>query len=230
MILTFQELCHPCTLVTPDQKDKFEQWMVSYIDDNKLFMNFDAKTSIQRIYSEIKKGVITWRDILRITGGELELDKTWIGILAFNYATFSAKYMRQHGVYRAGMPELINAKEHPTNITIEENLVDVTFNELEPDQGHVLLGVRLSLSGSFADEFTFRKQQVQDFANKLKATAFDTRDAWMIYQARYKPKVKYCLPITTFTYDQCCAIERPFITAFLNKLGLNRHTKHAVIW
>lgn len=56
------------------------------------------------------------------------------GILAFNYHTYSSKYTGKHGVYRAGMPEIINAKELPTKITIEENLVDVTFNELEPDQ------------------------------------------------------------------------------------------------
>lgn len=84
MIQTFQDLFLPCTLTMPDQKDKLEQWMVSYIDDNKIFINFDAKTAIQQIYNEIQKGVITWRDILWITGGELELDKTWIGILTFN--------------------------------------------------------------------------------------------------------------------------------------------------
>lgn len=59
------------------------------------------------------------------------------------------------------MPEIVNAKELPNHITIEENLVDVTFNEIELDQGHVLLGMRLALSGSFSDKFSFRKQQVQ---------------------------------------------------------------------
>ena len=182
------------------------------------------------MYREIQKGVITWRDILRITGGELELDKTWIGLLIFDYDTFKSANMNKHAVYRAGMPKLVNSQELPTKITIKESIVNVDFKELAPDQGHELLGIRLALSGSFADEYSFRKKQVSDFAKKLKATAFDIRDAWMIYQARYKPKIRYCLPITTFTFEECCEIQRPFICAFINKLGMNRNTKRAVIW
>ena len=47
MILTFQDLCHPCTLTDPDRIDKFLQWMVSFVDDNKLFMNFDPAVAVQ---------------------------------------------------------------------------------------------------------------------------------------------------------------------------------------
>ena len=42
--------------------------------------------------------------------------------------------------------------------------------------------------------------------------------------------IRYCLLITTFMFDECCAIQRPLISAFLNKLIMNRNTKQAIIW
>ena len=39
-------------------------------------------------------------------------------------------------------------------------------------------------------------------AGKMRATAFDERDAWLIYQTRYRPMIRYCLPITMFTDTQ----------------------------
>ena len=44
MILTFQDLCKSCTMATPDQVTKLSQWMVSFVDDNKILMNFTPLT------------------------------------------------------------------------------------------------------------------------------------------------------------------------------------------
>ena len=88
----------------------------------------------------------------------------------------------------------------------------------------------MSLSGSFKDEFDHRLEKSKRLAGKLRATAFDERDAWLIYQTRYRPMMRYCLPITTFTDKQCNQIQSPFICAFLNKLVMNRHTPRVVVW
>ena len=79
MIKTFEQLCQPCTLTSPSGADVLIQWIMSFIDDNKITMNFEVETKIQRIYESIRKGVQCWREILRITDGELELEKSFIG-------------------------------------------------------------------------------------------------------------------------------------------------------
>ena len=170
MILTFQDLCKACAMSTPDQSDTFLQWMVSFVDDNKILMNFQPCTPIAAIYNAIKHGVKTWKDILRITGGELELEKTWIGMLTFAYDTYSGKHMGKHSLYRAGVPRLVDSTKNEHKIILDHGLCDVTFRELAPDQGLRLLGVRMSLSGSFQDEFVYRKDQIQELARKLAAT------------------------------------------------------------
>ena len=227
MILTFQDLCKACNMITPDQKEVLKQWVISFVDDNKLLMNFEPHTSIEAIYNAMKKGVTTWRDILRITGGDLELDKTWVGILTYDYNTYTGKHMGKHSLYRAGVPKLVDSNVLRQAIVMPDG---TKFRELKPNQGLRLLGVRMALSGSFQDEYQYRKSQIQILAGKLRAHAFDERDAWLIYQTRYRPMLRYCLPITTFSDKQCLTIQSPFICAFLNKLKLNRHMPRAVIW
>ena len=227
MILAFQDLCQACTMTMPNLTKQMRQWMVSFVDDNKILMNFPPYTSMTEIYNAMKKGVSTWRDILRITGGDLELNKTWIGMLLFDYNTYTGKNMGKHSLYKAGVPKLIDSNSNAHKIVMED---DTTFRELEPDQGLRLLGVRMALSGSFEDEYQYRKNQIMVLAGKMRATAFDERDAWLIYQTRYRPMIRYCLPITTFTDTQCNKIQSPFINVFLNKLVMNRHMPRVVVW
>ena len=227
MILSFQDLCHGCTMLTPDKRDRFEQWMVSFVDDNKILMNFTPTTSLQDIYAAMKKGVSTWKEILNITGGELELEKTWIGMLVFDYNTYSGKNMGKNSWYRAGVPKLVDSNTLVNTIVMKDG---TKFRELEPNQGLRLLGVRMALSGSFRDEFSHRQAQIKRLAGKMRAAAFDARDAWLIYQTRYRPMIRYCLPITTFTDKQCNTIQSPFVCTFLNKMGMNQHTPRVVVW
>ena len=104
MIKTFEQLCQPCTMTSPSGSDALIQWMLSFIDDNKLTMNFEVETVIQRIYDAIRNGVQCWRDILRITGGELELEKSFIGILTFDFDTYHAKNMGNNSPHKVGLP------------------------------------------------------------------------------------------------------------------------------
>jgi hypothetical protein len=227
MILAFQDLCHGCTMLTPDQQERLRQWMVSFVDDNKILMNFKPDTPISTIYNAMKKGVATWKEILNITGGDLELEKTWIGMLLFDFNTYSGKSMGRNSLYRAGVPKLIDSTTMPQSIVMQDGTI---FRELKPNQGLRLLGVRMALSGSFQDEFDYRITQIKRLAGRMKAAAFDARDVWLIYQTRYRPMIRYCLPITTFTDTQCNKIQSPFICAFLNKLGMNKHTPRVVVW
>ncbi len=75
MITTFEQLCQPCTLTSSSGLDTLLQWMMIFIDDNKITMNFKVLTGVQRIYESIQHGVQCWCDILCLTGGELELEK-----------------------------------------------------------------------------------------------------------------------------------------------------------
>ena len=225
MIKTFEQLCQPCTLTSPSGADALIQWIMSFIDDNKITMNFEVETEIQRIYESIRKGVQCWREILRITGGELELEKSFIGILTFDFDTYQEKNMGTNSPHKVGLPRIVPSSEYAQTVLLDQSGRDITLKEIDPDQGLRLLGVRMSLSGDFTDELEYRANQVLDMSVKIRAAALDARDGWMIYQTRYRPMMRYCLPITTFSAAECNKIQGPFISAIINCLGMNRNTK-----
>ena len=228
MIRTYEQLCQPCTTSNPDGTLRAQQWVASFIDDNKISMSFKVGSMLERIYSCIGTGVTTWRQILRLTGGDLELAKTYIGILTFNFDTFHSKYMGRNSPHKAGVPLVISSNQYEERVTLDQDGREIILTELEPDEGLRLLGIRMSLTGDFHDEFVYRVDQVASMAAKIRAAALDSRDGWMIYMTRYRPMMRYCLPITTFSDAECKTIQRPFIGALINCLGMNRNTKRAV--
>lgn len=64
--------------------------MLSFIDKIKIMMTFQASTGVQRIYDVIRNGVQRRREILHLTGGELELN---VGIFTFDFDTYQGKQM-----------------------------------------------------------------------------------------------------------------------------------------
>ena len=52
----------------------------------------------------------------------------------------------------------------------------------------------------------------------------------MIYQTRYLPIARYCLPVTLFTWNELHEIQKLFIYLLLLKLGLNCHSPREAIY
>ncbi len=129
---------------------------------------------------------------------------------------------------KVGVPRIVPSSEYTHCVWLEESGRDITLQEIHPDKGLYLLGVRMSLSGGFSDELEYREKQVLAMAVKIQAAALDARDGWLIYQTRYRPMLRYCLPITTFSMAECKRIQSPFIGAIINCFGMNRNTKRTV--
>ena len=99
---------------------------------------------------------------------------------------------------------------------------------LERNHGERLLGVRLAINGSDADELKFRKDQVTELAEKIRTGPPLREDAETIYRERWVNSVGYCLPVTQFTEEECNKLMVPFYAAMLPKMGFNRHIPKAV--
>ena len=106
----------------------------------------------------------------------------------------------------------------------------VTLDRIEPTLGERILGVRLALAGTMTEEYSYRISQTLDMARNLQRAPFNPFDAWMVYESRYRAAIRFPLPVTTFTTEQCHKIQQPFILQLLAKLGINRHTSRAIVY
>jgi len=103
------------------------------------------------------------------------------------------------------------------------------YTEKNGTMGRVL-GLRLPMTGEMNTEYNYRKTQMETLGTRLYAAPFTPNDAAIVYQSRYKPMIRYCLPVTTFTQEELNKIQKKFIFLLLPKLGINRHAPRIMIY
>ena len=65
-------------------------------------------------------------------------------------------------------------------------------------------------------------------AGRIANTPLDRFDVEVVCRERWTASIKYCLPITRFSKEQCHKIAIPVERALLPKLGFNRHMPKSV--
>jgi ribonuclease HI len=222
MLEAYRKLRPGAEALDPLQLYSICYWMISYVDDNTIVMGFQEETSQNTILTTIRENLGSWRRLLQLTGGDIDVSKS-------KWCTMRWSYCKNWGSAR-----LETAKEFPgkigmTNI-VQGNKVEQVLGRLEPDQAERVLGVRLPLDGNMKEELNYRCQQMRAFSKKVYNAPINHWDAWIIYESRYRAMIRYPLPVTMFTREQCIKIQRPFVHAILPKLGLNRNTPRAIIF
>lgn len=223
----YQKLIQGCRIMNPQKSINFVQWLLSFVDDNKMLMSFDHTQTHQEIMDLCSSSLQLWEKLLNITGGALELRKCLVTVMLY---TFEESYRRK-GQNQPGCPRLLQPGEvgGTCKITQESGTV-IRIDRQAPNVGERLLGVRSAADGSFHEEYLARLKQSRKLAGRVEAAPFDARDAWQVYFARYKPALGYPLVITTFTDKECDRIQSKFYMAMLPKIGFNRHMPRATIF
>ncbi len=93
-----------------------------------------------------------------------------------------------------------------------------------------MLAIRCALDGQDGVEFKYRLEDILTLAGRIIAAPLTRFDAEVVCRERWGSSIKYCLPITKFTQDQCHQLSIPIEKALLPKLGFNRHMPKAVLY
>jgi hypothetical protein len=211
MISTYSQFVTGTTLTDPLGRLSLTLYIISYVDDNTLIQEFFNTQTMQYILKGLQTCIMRWHNILKITGGNLALEKCAYCIM---------KWRWYHGIVTL---ETIDTEAG-------ELLVNgTTIRRLNPDKGTRVLGVRLAMDGTFKDEFQYRLKQSKTMARLLYRSHLTPTDAYMVYETRFCPALEYPLAVTTFTTSQLLQIQKPFIYLLLPKIGMNQHTPRAII-
>ena len=197
------------------ESDNVSLTVKSFVDDNKLMYAFEGETPLNNINNIVKTGLLLWNKLLRLTGGELSIEKCFFSIIRFK--------MDYYGNVRH---QPLDKEETKINVDIHHQ--NFNIHQVSPTKGNRLLGVRISGTGNFSDEYGYRLQQSSEMAYKMRKAKLNRQEAYLVYITRYKPMVHYPLSITTFTKTQCKKIQTPFLNVLIPQLGLNRKTPRAV--
>ena len=219
----YKKLIHGSTIKSPDGTINFNQWLSSFIDDNKMLLSFDAKATFDEILEKCQESLQLWEILLNITGGAVELRKCLITVLQYenNYNWHNA---------RLGDPQIITTRrEQRECIITRDGTTGTIVRQQSVKEGVRLLGIMAAANGTYQEEYKARLDKSREMAGRLQASPLDLVLTWQAYYCRWKPAITYCLPITTFTAKECKKIQSPYFTALLPKLGLNRHMPRALL-
>jgi hypothetical protein len=182
------------------------------VDDNTLIQQFYNTQTMSSILNGLRECIVRWHNILKITGGDLALEKCTFCIMKWRWCQGIASL------------ETIDSEAGVLSVNGK------TIQRLNPDKGTRVLGVRLAMDGTFKDEFEYRLAQSKTMARLLYRSHLSPTDAFMVYETRFRPALEFPLAVTTFTTAQLFKIQKPFIFLLLPKIGMNRHTPRAIIY
>ena len=194
-------------------KTIIQYFILSYVDDNTIMKTFDEKDSVEEILNSMKKSLLEWNHLLQITGGALSLPKCKVSILQWKKNYWGLKQ------------PILDSDDKTIKITAESNGGRLeALERLGPNKAEQVLGLRLPMTGAMDSEYKYRKKQIENMALKLYQALISQKEAFLIYQTRYRLTISYCLPITVFSEEELHSIQKKFIFLLLPKMGLNRHT------
>ena len=223
MCKVYKKLIHGSRITSPDKRVDFEQWLSSFIDDNKMLLSFGNDRTYEYILGKCQQSLQHWETLLNITGGAVELRKCFITVL--QYSTSYKWYSRNPGV-----PQLIrNKSQQKQCIITREGEEDTEIRQQDVTEGVRLLGVKAAANGTYQQEYITRLEQSRELAGRLTVAPLNIVLSWQVYYCRWRPAITYCLPITTFSAKECKKIQSPFYTALLPKLGINRHMPRVLL-
>ena len=223
MCKVYKKLIHGSRISSPDKRVDFEQWLSSFIDDNKMLLSFENEATYENILDKCQESLQHWEVLLNITGGAVELRKCFITVLKYNtsYKWFSTN---------PGVPQMIRYKTNQKQCIIEREGEEGTIiRQQDVTEGVRLLGIKAAANGTYKQEYEVRLEKSREIAGRLTTAPLNIVLSWQVYYCRWKPAITYCLSITTFSAKECNKIQSPFYAALLPKLGMNRHMPRALL-
>ena len=222
MLEAYRNLRPGAEAIDPLQLYSICYWLISYVDDNTIVVGFKDKTSQETILETLRENLGSWRRLLQLTGGDIDVSKSKWSTLRWSYDNdWGEEKLETIGDFpgEVGMSSLEDGRVH-----------EQILGRLEPNEAERVLGVRLPLDGNMKEEFIYRCKQIRDLSKKVYKAPLGHWDSWVVYESRYRAIIRYPLPVTLFTAAQCMTIQRPFIDALLPKIGLNRKTPRVIIY
>ena len=213
-----QKLHKGISLPNADGTRRIEKNNDAFVDDDDAAACKRRRThkkSAKATVKHLQRGSQIWSDLISGSGGSIAFHKCFWTMAQHSDKTLPPKLMATPD------GEIHLKDEHGMTTKIKKLNVD------QPNKG---LGCRQAADGNMKEEFSFRKQQCNDLANRARGSRLSCREAHLLLHTRILKTVTYSMPVTSFTTTQCKRLNTIIDKVMLNKLGLNRNMPKIVLY
>ncbi|OEU13908.1 hypothetical protein FRACYDRAFT_242262 [Fragilariopsis cylindrus CCMP1102] len=192
--------------------------MLGFVDDNNITNNGEDWETVNDIIIRTQHDAQLWNDLLRATGGALNLDKCFAQVLAFQFGLNGAPVI---------------APADPTNIIIikdRQNNKDVIIKPISPYTTYRFLGTEQGTSKNQKSQQGKLVKTSSTHNRKLACSAMSPRCAWVHYTAVFLSSVGYPLSMCHLSQHQLHDLQKKYIPTLLNKISIARTHAHALVF
>ena len=189
-----------------------------YVDDCNILSEVDKhKATETEVVKVIQQDAQWWERILHSNGGKLEVSKCfWYSVL-WKWSSGTAV---QRKVANKGVPLTLIQSENNEPVLVEQRCVS---------QPTKVLGVHMSMNGSWKQEYDRWVENANTFAGKLRRGKLGRICGYLAYNNLWIPKVRYVAGLIDFSRSQCNKIQSPVVSAALSTAGYNQKFPRSIV-
>jgi hypothetical protein len=192
--------------------------MLGFVDDNNITSNGEEWETVNDIIIRTQQDAQLWNDLLRATGGALNLDKCFAQVLAFQFRL-------------NGAPVIAPADLNLT-ITLQDRLhnKEVILEPISPYKTYRSLGTEQGTSKNQKQQHVKLMKTSGNHNRRLASSAMSSKCAWVHYSAVFQSSVGYPLSMCHLSQHQLHDLQKKYIPTLMNKMGLARTHAHALVF
>ena len=192
--------------------------MLGYVDDNNITNNGRPGETVEDVIKRTQHDAQLWNDLLRATGGALNLEKCFTQVLDYNFAI-------------NGGPVVAPA-DPKIRIVIKDRLnnQDVILKPISPYQTYSYLGTKQGISQHQKQQHKTSLIKSMALTRKLATSAMSPRCAWVHYTAVFQSSIGYPLSMCHMSSSQLHGLQKKYIAVLLNKISVIRTHPHSLVF
>ena len=220
MINVFKPKARGCKIVDPTKSLAWERKCDAFVDDSHLLHSGDSMhASKEQIESNVKHDATTWAKFLWISGGALNMTKSFFALFHFTFA-------------RDGTPILNNAPNESTPIMTPTSPMPMLLKRADVRAPKRSLGMRMSGDSSQTSkppnhdkptEMEALAQKTKKFTRGTLTCPLKPHETMIACHQICLPSVCHSSACTTLSRQQWESIQSPLLCKLPPKLGLPRN-------
>ncbi len=216
----FEEQAYGASYESVDGETTVRLFMAGFVDDNAGQVNLfgdNIPPSPETLLAMMQHDGQLWADILRESGGDLELPKCSYHFIFYDFL-------------KSGTPILKSGRVGPELKLLDGKGNSVAIQWKSNYTSHKTLGCFIEPRGNQVGTKKHLKTKMTKFHRVLVSSALNRREAWTFYFAIYLPSIGYPLPLCHFSKAELDMLHKKVMSKMIARCGYCRNTKWEIIY
>ena len=191
----------------------------AFVDDTDLVCFDQSNINLaEEIMENMQQGIDRWEGGLKLTGGAIVPEKSWIYPIDFGF-DLTGKWFYKTAI---NIPQMFTVKDH--------NDTRCQLDKLDSSAGKETLGVTLAPDGNNDQAIDQLHDKAKKWSDYITTGHLKATEARLALDSTIMRTLCYPLPALTLSHKECNRIMKPVLDASLAKTHVCRNFPHSVIY